>query len=208
VPSPSRADLAAAAGRAIPDVIAPDLHVLFCGINPGLWSAATGHHFARPGNRFWPALHLGGFTPRRLCPHEQSQLLAHRLGITNLVARGSARADELTADELIAGGRSLLRKVRRYRPAWVAILGVTAYRVAFGQRSAQVGPQDAAVGGARLWILPNPSGLNAHFTLDRLAAEFAALRRRLSPTADRSPGAPRPDRSRPGRADTTAPRRQ
>jgi TDG/mug DNA glycosylase family protein len=173
---PSPADLAAAAGRTIPDVIAPDLAVLFCGINPGLWSAATGHHFARPGNRFWPALHRGGFTPRQLRPDEQEQLLEYGLGITNLVARGSARADELTGDELVDGGAALAAKVREYRPRRLAVLGVGAYRTAFGERTAKVGPQPDRIGDTPVWILPNPSGLNAHYTLERLAAEFAALR--------------------------------
>jgi TDG/mug DNA glycosylase family protein len=173
---PSPTDLAAAAGRTIPDVIAPDLAVLFCGINPGLWSAATGHHFARPGNRFWPALHRGGFTPRRLRPDEQEQLLEYGLGITNLVERGSARADELTRDELAAGGAVLEAKMREYRPRQLAVLGVGAYRTAFGDRTAKVGPQPERIGGTPVWVLPNPSGLNAHYDLERLAAEFAALR--------------------------------
>jgi TDG/mug DNA glycosylase family protein len=177
---PSPADLAAAAGRTIPDVIAPDLDVLFCGINPGLWSAATGHHFARPGNRFWPALHRGGFTPRELRPDEQEMLLGYGLGITNLVERGSARADELTADELVAGGAVLDAKVREYRPRWLAVVGVGAYRAAFGQRTAKVGAQPERIGGAPVWVLPNPSGLNAHYTLDRLADEFAALRQAVN----------------------------
>jgi TDG/mug DNA glycosylase family protein len=176
---PSRRDLAAAIGRTIPDVMAPDLSVLFCGINPGLWSAATGHHFARPGNRFWPALHRSGFTPRLLRPDEQSELPGYGLGITNLVARGSARADELTPAELVAGGRALAGKVRRWRPGWVAVLGVGAYRSAFGDRRAVVGERPERLGGARVWILPNPSGLNAHYQLDDLAAEFAALRAAL-----------------------------
>ncbi|NUT32131.1 MAG: G/U mismatch-specific DNA glycosylase [Hamadaea sp.] len=174
---PTPADLAAAHGRAIPDVIGPGLHVLFCGINPGLWSAATGHHFARPGNRFWPALHRSGFTARQLRPDEQEGLLAYHLGITNLVDRGTARADELTADELAAGGRALTAKVRTHRPAWLAVLGVGAYRIAFGRRAARVGAQDDRLGGTRVWVLPNPSGLNAHYTLDRLVEEFVRLRR-------------------------------
>jgi double-stranded uracil-DNA glycosylase len=174
---PSRADLVAAAGRTIPDVIAPDLAVLFAGINPGLWSAATGHHFARPGNRFWPALHRGGFTPRQLRPDEQETLLGYRLGITNLVDRGSARADELTVDELVAGARRLSAKVRRYRPEWLAVLGVTAYRSAFGKRAVRVGPQEERIGGTRIWVLPNPSGLNAAWTTPRLAEAFTDLRR-------------------------------
>src|SRR6266508_2678628 len=166
---PTPADLAAAHGRSIPDVVAPGLRVLFCGINPGLWSAATGHHFARPGNRFWPALHRSGFTPRQLRPDEQIELLSYGLGITNVVARGTARADELTAAELVAGGRRLATKLRRYRPAWLAVLGIGAYRVELGRR-----PEPIA--GTAVWLLPNPSGLNAHFQLDALAAEFAALR--------------------------------
>jgi double-stranded uracil-DNA glycosylase len=173
---PTTADLAAAYGRAIPDVIARDLAVLFCGINPGLWSAATGHHFARPGNRFWPALHRSGFTPRQLPPEDQKALLSYRLGVTNLVERGSARADELTDDELRAGAEILDRKLRRHRPAWLAVLGVGAYRTAFGTRSATIGPQPQSRGITRVWVLPNPSGLNAHYSLDRLTDEFAKLR--------------------------------
>jgi double-stranded uracil-DNA glycosylase len=176
VTRPSPADLAAANGRSIPDVIAPDLAVLFCGINPGLWSAATGHHFARPGNRFWPALHRGGFTPRQLAPAEQELLLGYSLGITNVVARGSARADELTPAELVAGGESLRARVARFRPRWLALLGVGAYRTAFARPKAVIGEQPDVLGGTRVWVLPNPSGLNAHYTLDRLAGAFAELR--------------------------------
>jgi TDG/mug DNA glycosylase family protein len=173
---PTAAELAAAHGRTIPDVIAPGLDVLFCGINPGLYSAATGHHFARPGNRFWPALHRAGFVPRQLRPAEQELLLEYGQGITNLVARGTARADELTAAEIVAGGQILTAKVQRYRPRWLAVLGVTAYRTAFGVREARVGRQPAPIGDTGVWVLPNPSGLNAHYTLDRLAEEFASLR--------------------------------
>lgn len=173
---PSPAELAAAAGRTIPDVIARDLAVLFCGINPGLWSAAVGHHFARPGNRFWPALHRSGFTPRVLRPDEQTELLSYRLGVTNVVGRASARADELSAGELVAGGRRLAAKLRRYRPAWLGVLGIGAYRVAFGKPTATIGPQPQPLGGVPVWVLPNPSGLNASFQLDRLAQEFARLR--------------------------------
>jgi TDG/mug DNA glycosylase family protein len=176
VRKPSPADLAAAHGRTVPDVIAPGLAVLFCGINPGLWSAATGHHFARPGNRFWPALHRGGFTPRQLRPDEETELIGYGLGITNVVARGTARADELTRAELVAGGRTVAAKVRGFRPAWVAVLGIGAYRTAFGP-AARIGPQPERIAGARAWVLPNPSGLNAHYQLDQLAAEFAKLRR-------------------------------
>ena len=175
--APTAAELAAAQGKTIPDVIAPGLDVLFCGINPGLYSAATGRHFARPGNRFWPALHRSGFVPRQLRPAEQDLLLGYGHGITNLVARGTARADELTAAEIVAGGEILTAKVRRYRPRWLAVLGVTAYRTAFGVREARVGRQAGSIGDTGVWVLPNPSGLNAHYPLDRLVAEFGRLRR-------------------------------
>jgi TDG/mug DNA glycosylase family protein len=176
VARPTKADLIAAHGKAIPDVLAPGLDVVFCGINPGLWSAATGYHFARPGNRFWPALYRSGFTPRQLDPSEQEELPAYRLGLTNLVERGSARADELTRAELVAGGRLVVRKMSRFRPAWLAMLGVSAYRVAFGRRDAAVGPQTERLASTRMWILPNPSGINAHYTIDRLTAEFVRFR--------------------------------
>jgi double-stranded uracil-DNA glycosylase len=173
---PSRAELELAAGRTIPDVIGPGLRVLFSGINPGLYSAATGHHFARPGNRFWPALHASGFTSRLLRPFEQEQLLDLGLGITNIVARATARADELGSEELKAGGRLLTSKLLTLRPRWLAVVGVTAYRTAFGQPAATVGPQDAPIGGTPVWVLPNPSGLNAHSTPTQLADKFRELR--------------------------------
>ena len=160
----------------IPDVAAPGLRVLFCGINPGLMSAATGHHFARPGNRFWPALHRSGFTPRQLRPDEQAELLGYGLGITNVVDRPSARADELTRAELVAGGKQLADKVRRLRPAWLAVVGITAYRTAFADPRATFGRQGHRIAGTGVWVLPNPSGLNAHFTPDTIAAAFAELR--------------------------------
>jgi TDG/mug DNA glycosylase family protein len=175
--APTRAELEAARDRLLPDVLRADLAVVFCGINPGLWSAATGHHFARPGNRFWPALHAGGFTPRQLRPDEQELLPSFGLGLTNVVPRASARADELTREELEEGGRQLEAKVRRHRPRWLAVLGVTAYRSAFHDRRAQVGPQERTVGETRVWVLPNPSGLNAHWTPVALAAELDRLRR-------------------------------
>lgn len=175
-PAPTRAELAAAAGATIPDVIGPDMAVLFCGINPGLYSAATGRHFARPGNRFWPALHRGGFTHRQLHPSEQDELAALGLGITNLVGRATARADELSPDELTAGAQALVVKARRLRPRWVAVLGVTAYRIGFARPKARPGPQAETLGDVRLWVLPNPSGLNAHYTVDTLASAFAELR--------------------------------
>ncbi|MEV4756219.1 G/U mismatch-specific DNA glycosylase [Micromonospora sp. NPDC049559] len=173
---PTRDQVAAAAGTTIPDLIAPGLRVLFCGINPGLYSGATGRHFARPGNRFWPALHRGGFTPRQVPPEEQEELLRYGLGITNLVERATARADELTAAELVAGARVLAEKAERYRPSWVAVVGVTAYRIAFARPKAGFGRQPERLGPARVWVLPNPSGLNAHYTPDTLAAAFAELR--------------------------------
>lgn len=173
---PTAADIAAARGRSIPDVTAPGLRVLFAGINPSLYSAATGYHFARPGNRFWPALHLSGFTDRQLRPDEQWSLLACGLGITNVVARATARADELSRTELVAGGERLAALAGRLGARWVAVLGVTAYRAAFGQPGAVVGPQDAQPGGARLWVLPNPSGLNALWTMPRIAQAFGALK--------------------------------
>ncbi len=173
---PGAADLAAAAGRTIPDVIAPGLRVLFAGINPGLYSAATGYHFARPGNRFWPALYRSGFTPRQFRPDEQELLLGLGLGITNVVARATARADELTGRELRDGGRLLREKIERLAPRWLAVVGVTAFRTAFGLPRATVGPQELTAGSTRLWALPNPSGLNAHFVMPKLAEEFAKLR--------------------------------
>ncbi|KES05891.1 DNA glycosylase [Streptomyces toyocaensis] len=157
-------------------MVADGLRVLFCGINPGLMTAATGHHFARPGNRFWPALHRSGFTPVLLPPSEQRELLSYGLGITNVVARATARADELSAREYREGGRLLAVKVARLRPRWLAVLGVTAYRAAFDDRKARVGPQVRTIGGTRVWVLPNPSGLNAHWTPATLAEEFARLR--------------------------------
>jgi double-stranded uracil-DNA glycosylase len=176
VPRPTSAELQAAAGRTIADVVAPGLSVLFAGINPGLYSAATGRHFARPGNRFWPALHLSGFTSRLLGPGEQEQLLAIGLGITNVAARATARAEELSADELVAGGQILAAKVLALRPRWLAVVGVTAYRTAFGRPGAVVGRQDSAVGETPVWVLPNPSGLNASWPTARLVGAFGELR--------------------------------
>ncbi len=173
---PTPEQLAAARGRSVPDLVAPDLRVLFVGINPGLYSAAVGHHFARPGNRFWPVLHRAGFTARQLSPFEEQALVAQGYGITNLVARCTAAAAELGAQELAAGGRRLKAKVRRLRPRVVALLGVGAYRSAFGCRASGVGLQPEDLEGAPLWVLPNPSGLNAHYQLDDLVRVFRALR--------------------------------
>jgi TDG/mug DNA glycosylase family protein len=179
---PTREELESARDRLLVDVAAPGLRVLFSGINPGLVSAWTGHHFARPGNRFWPALHRSGFTPRQLRPDEQGELLDLGLGITNICARATARADELTRAEVLEGGALLRDKVRRLAPSWLAVVGVTAYRVAFDDRTARVGPQDLVVGRTRVWVLPNPSGLNAHYQADALAEAFADLRRAVEAT--------------------------
>ncbi len=174
------ADLAAARGRIIPDVLPgpghPPLRVLFCGINPGLLSAATGCHFARPGNRFWPALHRSGFTPGQLRPDQQTLLPGLGLGITNVVSRATARADELSGAELVAGGQRLRSLVRDVRPRWLAVVGITAYRVAFAEPRAVVGRQGLLLGRTRVWVLPNPSGLNAHWPLPAMVAEFGRLR--------------------------------
>jgi TDG/mug DNA glycosylase family protein len=179
---PSAEDLAAARNRTIPDLLPPPgapLRVLFCGINPSLYSAATGWHFARPGNRFWPALHLSGFTPRRLDPAEQDLLAGYGLGITNLVARATAQASELGPAELRAGGERLTALIAGRRPRVLAIVGVTAYRTAFARPRATVGPQAGTLAGARLWVLPNPSGLNAHTTAPKLAEMLRDLRKTL-----------------------------
>lgn len=173
---PTKEQLQAAYDTTIPDVLASGLAVVFVGINPGLYSGATGHHFARPGNRFWPALHLSGFTPRQLGPHEKEELKSLGLGVTNLVPRTTARADELSNEEIVKGGEVLRRKVKRFSPRFVAFLGITTYRIALGIKQAKVGPQEEGFGGASAWLLPNPSGLNAHYQLPDLAAEFTRLR--------------------------------
>jgi TDG/mug DNA glycosylase family protein len=173
---PTRAELLAFEGRTLDDVIAPGLRVLFCGINPGLYTAWAGHHFARPGNRFWPALHRSGFTPRQFDPSEQAGLLPLGLGITNVVARATATAAELSAAELRGGGDVLRKNVEHYAPSYLAVLGVTAYRAAFGEPRAALGEQRQRIGPTTVWVLPNPSGLNAHYTPAALATLFAELR--------------------------------
>lgn len=162
-------------------MIAPDLRVLFCGINPGLYSTAIGHHFGRPGNRFWPALHGAGFTDRLYAPYEDRALLELGCGITNLCPRTTARAEELTPAELARGARTLAAKVHRFRPRVLAILGVGAYRAAFARSRATLGPQPETVGGVRVFVLPNPSGLNAHYGLPALVQQFGELRRIAGP---------------------------
>jgi TDG/mug DNA glycosylase family protein len=173
---PTKKQLLAATKKTVRDVIAPDLRVLFCGINPGLYTAAVGHHFARPGNRFWPALYASGFTERLLSPFDERELLKSGYGITNVVARATATADLLTKEEIVAGGKRLRAKVVRYRPRILAVLGLGAYRTAFNQPKAAVGPQEELIGRTRLWVLPNPSGLNANYQAADLARLFRDLR--------------------------------
>jgi len=173
---PTRQQLIDAAGRTLPDVIAPHLRVLFCGINPGLYTAAVGHHFARPGNRFWPALYESGFTARLISPFDESELLQSGLGISNVVPYATASAAELTREDFLKGGRTLSRKVRKFRPQIVAILGVGAYRAAFASPQATIGEQPQRIHSARVWVLPNPSGLNANYQLPELVRLFRELR--------------------------------
>ena len=173
---PTRQQLVEAAGKKVPDVIAPNLKVLFCGINPGLYTAAVGHHFARPGNRFWPALFKSGFTDRLVSPFEERELLARGIGISNVVPHATATAAALTSEDYIAGGRALAAKVRRYSPRVVAILGVGAYRNAFAKPKAQIGEQPERIHDARVWVLPNPSGLNANYQLNDFGRLFRELR--------------------------------
>ena len=172
---PTREQLAAAHERTVPDLIRPGLRVLFVGINPGLYTAAIGHHFGRPGNRFWPALHAGGFTPSVFSPFESTRLLELDLGITNLVKRATAMAHEVTTVELLAGAARLRRKIKRYRPEFAAVLGLTSYRIAFQNPMAVIGLQSEKIGDTRLWLLPNPSGLNAHHQPVHLARLFREL---------------------------------
>lgn len=173
---PTKQQLLDAAGKTLPDVIAPNLRVLFCGINPGLYTAAVGHHFARPGNRFWPALFRSGFTDRLISPFDESELLKSGLGISNVVSRATATAAELTRDDFIKGGRRLAAKVKKYQPRIVAILGVRAYRAAFANQKATIGEQPERIHSARIWVLPNPSGLNANYQLPELVRLFRELR--------------------------------
>ena len=168
-----------AAGKTLPDVIAPDLRVLFCGINPGLYTAAVGHHFARPGNRFWPALHRSGFTDRLLSPFEEDELLESGIGITNVVPHATATAAQLTREHFVVGGAQLAAKVLQFRPRMIAILGVGAYRQAFDQPKAVIGEQPQGIHSARVWVLPNPSGLNANYQLPDLVKLFRKLRQAI-----------------------------
>lgn len=174
--NPTKQQLLAAEGKTVRDVIAPRLRVLFCGINPGLYTAAVGHHFARPGNRFWPALYAAGFTDRLVSPFDERELLQNGYGVTNVVMRASATADQLTREELRAGGKQLVAKVRRYKPAFLAVLGLGAYRAAWERPKAIIGRQEETIDETVVWVLPNPSGLNAHYQAKDLASLFGELR--------------------------------
>ena len=173
---PTKAQLIAAEGKTVRDVIAPGLRILFCGINPGLYTAAVGHHFARPGNRFWPALFAAGFTDRLFSPFDEHELLTLGFGVTNVVMRATATADQLSRAELTEGGKRLAAKIRRYQPEFLAVLGVGAYRAAFGNAKAIIGEQEITIGKTRVWVLPNPSGLNAHYQPKDLARLFGELK--------------------------------
>jgi len=173
---PTKQQLLAAAGKTVPDVIAPGLRVLFCGINPGLYTAAVGHHFARPGNRFWPALFAASFTDRIVSPFDERELLKLGYGVTNVVMRATATADQLTREELRAGGKQLVTKVKRHKPAFLAVLGLGAYRAAWEQPKAVIGRQEQTIGETVVWVLPNPSGLNAHYQANDLMRLFSELK--------------------------------
>ncbi len=175
-PKPTRQEVLAAKGMKVPDVIRPELKVLFCGINPGLYTAAVGHHFARPGNRFWPAIHKAGFMARQLSPFEERELLELGYGVTNVVNRATASADEVTRDDLIKGARQLERKVLKYNPACLAVLGLGAYRTAFAEAHAKPGKPEPMIGKTLIWVLPNPSGLNANYQLPEIVRLFRELR--------------------------------
>jgi TDG/mug DNA glycosylase family protein len=168
--------LQAAYGRTVPDLIAPGLRVVLVGINPSLWSGAVGYHFASPSNRLWPTLHGAGFTPRRLHPSETSLILSCGLGVTNLVDRATARADELSRAEIEAGAARVLAVAQQWSPAYMAFLGLTSFRVAFGRPKAVVGLQPELLGPSKVWLLPNPSGLNAHYQLPDLIRAYGELR--------------------------------
>lgn len=182
---PTKAQLAAAISLTVPDIIAPDLRVLFCGINPGLYTAAIGHHFGRPGNRFWPALYGAGFTPRQFAPWDEAELLPLGIGITNMVERTSATAAEVAPHEFVAGGERLVRLVALYHPRVIAFLGIGAYRSAFGRPKATLGLQSERIDGTALWVLPSPSGLNANHQL----ADLVTLLRELKTWVDAEAGA-------------------
>jgi len=177
---PTKEDLRDAVNRTMTDLIEYNLKILFCGINPGIWSGATGFHFAKPGNRFWKALHLGGFSDRVLHPSEEHELLENGYGITSFCKRTTATAAELSNDEIIEGGKNLVKKIKKYKPQFLAVLGIGAFRTAFNQPKAKIGLQEEKIGATLIWLLPNPSGLNAHYQLNDLAKLFGELRQRVS----------------------------
>jgi TDG/mug DNA glycosylase family protein len=181
---PTPAELRAARGRRVPDIVAPHLKILFVGINPGLYSGAVGHHFARPGNRFWPALQRAGLTPRLFTPRDERELLKSGIGITNIVNRTTAAASELSKKELASSGRRLAAKIRRLKPRVVAFLGIDAYRTACGVRQVRVGSQPVVIGSAHVWVLPNPSGLNAHYQLKDFVLWFRRLRKHVEDASE------------------------
>ncbi|HEY0074279.1 MAG TPA: G/U mismatch-specific DNA glycosylase [Abditibacteriaceae bacterium] len=173
---PTAEELRAAVNGRTPDILKKNLRVVFCGINPSVYSVVVGHHFARPGNRFWKALHGGGFTPHPLAPHQDRELLNYGCGVTNVVERATVAAADLSAEELAEGGKQLEAKIKKFQPQWLAVLGIGAYRTAFHQPKAVLGLQEQAIGGARVWVLPNPSGLNAHYQPPELARLFREFR--------------------------------
>ena len=175
---PTKQQLEDAAHKRVPDLIKPDLEVLFCGINPGLYTAAIGHHFGRPGNRFWKVLHLAGFTSRQLSPFEESELLDSGVGIINVVERPTRTAAELSKDEYEQGARAVVAKLRKYKPKVLAVVGVQAYRIGFNQPKAQVGEQPDKIGNTAVWALPNPSGLQAHYLLADMVELYSDMRKR------------------------------
>lgn len=176
---PTREDLRDAINRTTEDLIDYDLKVLFCGINPGIWSGATGFHFAKPGNRFWKTLFLAGFTERPLLPSEEHELLENGYGITSFCKRTTARADELSSEEIINGGKLLIKRVEKFKPQNLAVLGITAFRTAFQKPKAKMGLQEEKIGDTNVWLLPNPSGLNAHYQLNDLAKLFGEVRKSI-----------------------------
>lgn len=177
LPKPTKEQLLAAEGEIVPDIIGPNLRVLFCGINPSVYSAVVGHHFARPGNRFWPALHASEFTPRLLHPAEDTKLLEYGLGLTNVFELATVGEKDVSKEQFIAGGQRLTERVLKYRPRVLAILGIGAYRTGFGQSKAVMGKQPETIGETNIWVLPNPSGLNAHYQLPDLARVYGELRK-------------------------------
>ncbi len=176
---PTKEDLRDAPNRTTEDLIDYDLKVLFCGINPGMWSGATGFHFAKPGNRFWKSLHLGGFAERLFHPSEEHELLENGYGITSFCKRTTATAAELSNEEIIQGGKNLVKKIEKYKPQFLAVLGIGAYRTAFNQPKAKLGLQEEEIGKTKIWLLPNPSGLNAHYQLNDLAKLFSELKKAI-----------------------------